>query len=211
MWLPIVLLFLVTCQISTSIGFYNEDNAGFRSDLRHAEFGERMRDWFRNLKDRLFGRKMESSTSEEREMINLDKAELQDRIRNSGGFFVDLSKLTFDPKYDIGFRIGRWYFIRMGDKIDNEFRYNDSNEWDTMSASLSPDQLSTDDWSNYDHDKALGTAFPSSTTDSVLLAEQTTTESDVVTESGTTEAFKHEEDNETGFNLDSGSAQVIFP
>lgn len=172
-----------------------------------------MREWFQNLKDRLLGRKMQSAT-EENDMMNLNKAELQDRVRNSGGFFVDLSKLRFDPKFDIGFRIGRWYFIRIGDSFDNDFGYNESNEWD-MSVSRSPDQsthqLSKNEWSTYANDQILETtsSLPL-TTETELLTEEATTENDVI-ESSTTEVFKSEEDNETGFEFDSGSVQVILP
>lgn len=59
--------------------------------MTHAKFGEGLRDWFRNLRDRLLGRKSVSSNdSEDGELINLRDAEIQDRVRNSGGFFVDL-------------------------------------------------------------------------------------------------------------------------
>ncbi|KAL2711690.1 uncharacterized protein V1478_018711 [Vespula squamosa] len=216
MWLPILLLFLLTCQISTSIGLYNEENIGFRGDLTHAKFGERVRDWFRTLRDRLLGRKSEFNDPENEEIINLNKAELQDRVRNSGGFFVDLSKVTFDPKYDIGFRIGRWYFIRMGDTMDNEFIYNDSTGWD-MPSSFVPDQsthqLSDNDWSNYNYNHIFKTTLSPMTTETAFSTEQTIMESDAI-ESSITEASVTEvllEDNETESIDNSVSVEVIFP
>ncbi|XP_035723673.1 uncharacterized protein LOC118442322 isoform X2 [Vespa mandarinia] len=214
MWLPILLLFLLTCQISTSIALYNEENIGFRGDLTRVKFGERVRDWFRTLKDRLLGRKSEYNDSENGDMINLYKAEIQDRVRNSGGFFVDLSKVTFDPKYDIGFRIGRWYFIRMGDTIDNEFIYNDSREWD-MPSSFMPDQsthqLSDNDWSNDNYNNIFKTMLSPPTTETTFSTEQTITESDAI-ESYTTEASVILlENNETESIGNSASVEVIFP
>ncbi|KAF7386286.1 hypothetical protein HZH68_013418 [Vespula germanica] len=214
MWLPILLVFLLTCQISTSIGLYNEENTGFRGDLTHAKFGERMREWFRTLRDRLLGKRSESNDPEDGGIMNLDKAELQDRVRNSGGFFVDLSKVTFDPKYDIGFRIGRWYFIRMGDIIDNEFVYNDSTGWD-MSSSFVPDQstyqLSGDDWSNYNYKNIFKTTLSPPTTETAFSTEQTTMESDAIESSITEASVVLLEDNETESTGNSVSVEVIFP
>ncbi|KAI4489446.1 hypothetical protein M0802_011118 [Mischocyttarus mexicanus] len=222
MRLPILLLFLLTYQISNSDGSYNEENTAFRGDLTRAKFGEGVRDWFRNLRDRLLGRKPSINYPENKEMINPSNAEIQDRVRDAGGFFVDLSRVNFDPKYDIGFRIGHWYFIRMGDKFDDEFVYNDSKEWGM--SSFVPDQithqLSDNDWSNDDddddNDDDDNTTLSSSIATNTVLMEDTTMETDAIestiTESSITEtSLVQVEDNETKSTGNSASVEVIFP
>lgn len=215
MRLPIFLLFLLTYQSTNSNGSYNEENTAFRGDLTHVKFGEGVREWFRNLRDRLFGRKFGSNSPENKEIMNPSNAEIQDRVHNYGGFFVDLSRVKFDPKYDIGFRIGHWYFIRMGDKLDEEFVYNDSREWDM--SSLVPDQithqLSDNDWSNNDYDDTFKTTtlFPSTTANAVLM-EETTMESDIIENTTTEISLVHMKDNDTESVGDlAASVEVIFP
>lgn len=105
----------------------------------------------------------------------------------------------------------------MGETIDNEFVYNDSSGWDTVS-SLMPDksthQLSDNDWSNYNYDNMF------KTTETTFSTEQTTMESSDAIESNSTTATINtteasvvllEEENVTDSLDNSVSIEVIFP
>lgn len=110
----------------------------------------------------------------------------------------------------------------MGDTIDNEFVYNDSSGWDTVS-SLMPDksthQLSDNDRSNYNYNNIFKTTLSPPTTETTFSTEQTTMESSDAIESSsttittTTEAsvVLLEEKNETESLDNSVSVEVIFP
>ncbi|XP_043271809.1 uncharacterized protein [Venturia canescens] len=128
-----ILLVESTPIASSSFGSFASVGSNRRE--QHAEFGEGIRDWFRNIKNRLFGGSNEQQSLPPPEagkmMVELDNDSYQDKKQSfRGGFFLDLSKLTFNPETDWGFRLGQWYFIKKsGDASNDDWMPPINSEW----------------------------------------------------------------------------------
>lgn len=87
------------------------------------------------LKNRIVGKWQEwfgddSSTPSfsAQDILDIDKT-IGSRVQGLSDFFLDLSRVSFDPKRDWGVRVGNWYIIR---KVTGEDYGpdSDSDEWD---------------------------------------------------------------------------------
>ncbi|KAG7212934.1 hypothetical protein KM043_002282 [Ampulex compressa] len=142
MQLPIVLLLPIICQSLASPEIFLRDEPGFQSHLReHREFLDGIKNWFKRLKDNIYERLYGITTdippqSYEPVPLDLDKFDLQNRLRDRPDLILDLSKVSFDPDRDWGFRMGHWYIIRKTDP--SVFDEDRVDNWDDQSRKSSP-------------------------------------------------------------------------
>ncbi|KAL0125604.1 hypothetical protein PUN28_004595 [Cardiocondyla obscurior] len=161
-----VLLLLFICQLATPTPIFNKAGEGFQS--RAGGVGDTIRDWFRELKDRIVGKWQEWFGNDNptprlspQDIFNIDKT-IESRIPNYPGLFLDLSSLSFDPKRDWGVRIGNWYIIR---KVTGSGYDSDSNEWDMrpLLPSLPSPPVFEPDWTPKKSGTPEGTKSPTTT------------------------------------------------
>ncbi|XP_011690676.1 PREDICTED: zonadhesin-like isoform X4 [Wasmannia auropunctata] len=127
------------------------------------------------LKDRIVGKWQEwfggdgpSPSLSPQDILNIDK-NIQSRVSGYPGFFLDLSRLSFDPKRDWGVRVGNWYIIR---KVTDSYGDSDSDEWDLKP--LFPG-LPTPSWVDWTPDfRRLPTEIPGTTQSPTTTPRQTT-------------------------------------
>ncbi|KYQ47310.1 Zonadhesin [Trachymyrmex zeteki] len=146
------------------------------------------------LKDRIvgkwrewFGKDSPTPNLSPQDILNIDKT-LEGRISGYPGLFLDLSRLSFDPKRDWGVRIGNWYIIR---KITgNDYGDSDSDEWDIMPNLPSPPIFGIDwtpDFSKFPTEIPRTTQRPTTTPKIELITpRQQTTQTVTQTQSDST-------------------------
>ncbi|XP_016837449.1 uncharacterized protein LOC100679561 isoform X1 [Nasonia vitripennis] len=140
-------------------GIPNSGNVGFQLDpeRRDAQFGEGIRDWFKNMKNKLgFGNKDTSKQVELPNPFDLNSSpnlklyqaseSPSDRlVIQPGNFFLDLSNVKFDPDRDWGFRVSNWYVIRKAPTTEPPFYTNKPIEewanWNEYSSSSVEDVI----------------------------------------------------------------------
>ncbi|XP_076628472.1 uncharacterized protein LOC143345339 isoform X2 [Colletes latitarsis] len=129
MQLYTILLLFVSCKLSTSMEVYNRGNSKLHSNFQRSELFHKIGDWFTDLKNqlyqKLYGQTITTTPATlSTEVLDLNKLQLETRLRNREWHQIDLSTLSFNPDQDWGFRVGNWYFIRK--RLDK----NNSNESD---------------------------------------------------------------------------------
>ncbi|KAL0125606.1 hypothetical protein PUN28_004595 [Cardiocondyla obscurior] len=136
-----VLLLLFICQLATPTPIFNKAGEGFQS--RAGGVGDTIRDWFRELKDRIVGKWQEWFGNDNptprlspQDIFNIDKT-IESRIPNYPGLFLDLWS-----GYD-----------------------SDSNEWDMrpLLPSLPSPPVFEPDWTPKKSGTPEGTKSPTTT------------------------------------------------
>ncbi|XP_076752839.1 uncharacterized protein LOC143424575 [Xylocopa sonorina] len=178
MYFLVVILLLAICNpSSTSFEICDKENNGLQSEFRNGKFLQNIRDWFYNLKnqihDRLFGEPVVTPLFLP-DVLNLDKFELQNRLRNRGWQLLDLFSLSIDPNEDWGFRIGNWYFIRKESNDQDEFENNsDESDFQIPSTIQSNDSNDIETTEAFDITKETEVETESSSTISTTISEYT--------------------------------------
>lgn len=194
----VILLLLVSYDFTTSLSIA-KDNTNLRHHFRqNSEFVEWLRNWIRHSKERICERFLGITVPPPLppKPENFDISEIESCISNREKLLVDLSALSFDPSEDWGFRIGSWYFIK---KTSEDGFNNDSNEWDTTSSTLMPEDSPTyapEPTDDVESEEPEMTEVPSTTSEAVLT---TISESYSVTldeTQPTTEAFTTDQSEE---------------
>ncbi|KAL0125605.1 hypothetical protein PUN28_004595 [Cardiocondyla obscurior] len=138
-----VLLLLFICQLATPTPIFNKAGEGFQS--RAGGVGDTIRDWFRELKDRIVGKWQEWFGNDNptprlspQDIFNIDKT-IESRIPNYPGLFLDLFT---GSGYD-----------------------SDSNEWDMrpLLPSLPSPPVFEPDWTPKKSGTPEGTKSPTTT------------------------------------------------
>ncbi|XP_043266160.1 uncharacterized protein LOC122405456 isoform X2 [Colletes gigas] len=110
-------------------------NSKLHSNFQRSELFHKIGDWFIDLKNQLYQKLYGQTTTTtpatlSTEVLDLNKLQLETRLRNREWHQIDLSTLSFNPDEDWGFRVGNWYFIRKRLEGHNGFEKNNSIESD---------------------------------------------------------------------------------
>ncbi|KAF7991141.1 hypothetical protein HCN44_002703 [Aphidius gifuensis] len=108
LWIVVVVFLFIfhSNAKGNPLGSFPSSNGGF--GRQQSQFGESIRDWYRDMKARIFG----SNPPDISGITGQTKQASQQQISFLGGFLIDLSKVSFDPQRDWGFRLGNWYIIK---------------------------------------------------------------------------------------------------
>ncbi|XP_076238911.1 uncharacterized protein LOC143182053 [Calliopsis andreniformis] len=205
-----------------------------RPNLHSDEFFHQIGDWFGNLKDQIYNKLFSRTTTPTpepiglpTEVLDLDRFQLQRRLRNREWRQLDLSTLSFDPNRDWGFRVGNWYFIRKGVRNPIRFDGNSSDESnespatipsgsteaDARSTSFSVNGPETAKFSSTSEENMIQTEVQLTTQQTETQAIETSTWTDSP-EYSSTQTEKRMEDNETDGGNDAsvrkGSVEVLM-
>ncbi|XP_015589566.1 uncharacterized protein LOC107265079 [Cephus cinctus] len=195
--------------VARAAGLPNDESFRVRIDRHHnAQFGEGIRDWFKNMKDRVLGQPDPGLQPDQiREMQEVQTGWFQDRLMSPGRFVVDLANVKFDPARDWGFRIGNWYFIRKSDS-SNDFSY--SGTWDKTNLQTTEGgdwiELDTGNRGNFDYSITTETTQPE-----LPKVEPTLETTSILSLVTSVKEVELSEENETGSNINPPEAEVVIP
>ncbi|XP_029032365.2 uncharacterized protein LOC114871079 [Osmia bicornis bicornis] len=218
MQILIVFLLFTTCKLSTPLGVYDRENGRLLRDLHHGKLFQTIGDWFGDLKnhinERLFGQTTTTTTTTTTlsplpiEILNLDKFQLQKRLRNREWFLLDLTNLTFDPNHDWGFHVGSWYFIRKGFKD----RYGSGNDFDESDFQSSQSTVQSQNPTEVNIEETFETTNDFVTTEFSSAISTTITQSEMplVTTQNSMETYSSESSSSTYVSVEDDKITKDF-
>ncbi|KAK0092593.1 hypothetical protein PV326_001083 [Microctonus aethiopoides] len=164
-----------------------------QSFRQQAQFGEGVRDWFVDMKDRIFGNVHPPELSKIFVQAKEDYEHQKMMIEN---FWLDLTDVAFDPDRDWGFHLGSWYIIKKSDHSNT----NKANLPDTEIKIADP--TITEGWIHHE-DSGEVKSLTESTPTIVTLFDHETTTTYTIEENSTFETNPNEIENVNEKNIET--------